>query len=117
MSANKSYRDINKKFDQKEFNINFEESIINDMKVKGEDNDLSYTDETVNIKLPHKKPIEDIIITIRELLYHILELLIDKKNPIPYIISSPDRIFAFTLLLLVIGAVLLLLSNLMKSSD
>jgi hypothetical protein len=117
MSVNKSYRDVNMQFDQKQFNKNFEEAIIKEQKVKSEEKDLEYVDETVNIILPHMKPIEDIIITIRELLYRILELLIDKQNPIPYIMSTPDRIFAFTVLILVIGSVLLLLSNLMKSSD
>jgi hypothetical protein len=65
--------------------------------------------------LPHKKPVEDVIINIREMFYKILEMLIDKQNPIPYIFSSPDRHFAFAVLLIIIGTLLLLFSNLMMS--
>jgi hypothetical protein len=74
-------------------------------------------DESIQSKLPHKRPMEDIIIIVREIFYKILELLIDKQNPIPYILSSPDRFFATAVFLIIIGSSLLLLSNLMISSD
>ena len=78
---------------------------------------MKKTDEIINEKLPHKKPVEDVIINMRDMFYTILEMLVDKQNPIPYIFSSPDRHFAFACLLIIIGTLLLLFSNLMMSSS
>jgi hypothetical protein len=64
--------------------------------------------------LPHQKSMEIIIINLREMIHIILNKLINKENPIPYINSSPDRYFSFSILLIIIGTLLLLLSNLMK---
>jgi hypothetical protein len=64
--------------------------------------------------LPHQKSIEIIIINLREMIHIILNKLINKENPIPYINSTPDRFFTFSILLIIIGTLLLLLSNLMK---
>ena len=119
VTTNKSNRDINKQFDQKNFNKKFEEN--NELKEKqlriSNSPDMFQKHQIIDTKLPHKKPIEDIIINIRELFYKILEMLIDKQNPIPYIFSTPDRHFGFAILLIVIGGLLLLFSNLMISSD
>ena len=49
--------------------------------------------------------------------YKILELLIDKQNPIPYIFASPDTQFAFAILIIILGALLLLTSSLMISPE
>jgi hypothetical protein len=119
MSVNKSQRDVNKQFDQKQFNAKFEENEnkINQEKQQAKSEDMMRKDESIVNKLPHKRPMEDIIIIVREMFYKILELLIDKQNPIPYILSSPDRFFATAVFLIVIGSSLLLLSNLMISSD
>ena len=68
-----------------------------------------------NYILPHKKSIEIIIINLREMIHIILNKLIKKENPIPYINSSPDRYFTCSILLIIIGTLLLLLSNLMKN--
>ena len=119
VTTNKSNRDINKQFDQKNFNKNFEDN----EKIKDTDDELNNSVDMfqkhyiIDNKLPHKKPIEDVIINIREMFYKILEMLIDKQNPLPYIFSSPDRHFSFAILLIVIGGLLLLFSNLMISSD
>ncbi len=118
-TTDKSLRDIDKHFDQKDFNNTFnknEEELTLKMR-QNKSEDMTYHDEILDNKLPHQKPVEDIIITIRDMFYHILELLIDKQNPIPYIFSSYDRYFAFAIFLLIIGSILLLLSNLMISSD
>lgn len=119
ITTNKSNRDINKQFDQKNFNKNFEDNeekkeIENEL---NKSDDMFQQHQIIDTKLPHKKPIEDVIINIREMFYKILEMLIDKQNPIPYIFSSPDRHFSFAILLIVIGALLLLFSNLMISSN
>ena len=77
---------------------------------------MKKADESITTVLPHMRTFEDIVIIIREMFYKILELLMDSKNPIPYIISSPDRFFAASIFLIVIGCCLLLFSNLMISN-
>lgn len=64
--------------------------------------------------LPHKQPIEDIIINIRNLFFQILNIIEDGHNPIPFIYSSNKRQFSFSLFLIIFGSLLLLLSTLMK---
>ena len=70
-----------------------------------------------SILLPHQRPVEDIIIITRETFFHVLQLLADKKNPIPYIQDSPDRFFCIALVMIILGTLLLLLSNMMKSKE
>jgi hypothetical protein len=117
-TTDKSYRNINQQFDQRQFNNQFEEKIkIIDQQVKlneSQDIQLDRDHEIIGTKLPHKKPIEDIIINIRELFYDILLILQNGQNPYQYIFASPDRQFAFSIGLIVIGTLLLLFSNLMK---
>jgi hypothetical protein len=114
-TTNKSDRNINTEFDQKKFNTEFEQNdlqINKDIKQNSSD-DMNYNDEILYNILPHQKPIQDIIINIREMFYQILEMLLDKQNPTPYILSTPDRYFSFAIFLIVIGSLLLLFSNLM----
>lgn len=119
ITTNKSNRDVNKQFDQKNFNKKFEdnEKIIEEEKQFVYADDIIRKHHVTDKNLPHKKPVEDVVINIREMFYKILELLIDKQNPIPYIFSSPDRHFAFAILLIIIGTLLLLFSNLMMSNS
>lgn len=109
MALNKSNRDVNKQFDEKQFNKNFEE---NDIKINKSNEDI--TNDIIITKKPHERPIEDIIIIIRETFFKVLEMILDKQNPIPFILSSEERYFSITLFLIIIGTLLLLLSNLMK---
>jgi hypothetical protein len=116
-TTNKSDRELGSKFDINQFNKKFSD---NEDKIKQENvinksKDIIRNDEIIYNKLPHQKPIEDVIINIRELFYKILEMLLDKENPIPYIFASADRQFAFSILIIVIGTLLLLFSNLMMS--
>lgn len=116
-STNKSNRELGNKFDLGQFNKTFDE---NEKKLEAESKinlsqDMGKADEIINKNLPHKKPVEDVIINMRDMFYVILEMLINKQNPIPYIFSSPDRHFAFACLLIIIGTLLLLFSNLMMS--
>ncbi len=119
LTTNKSNRDLDKKFDQKDFNKKFEENerIIEEERKFVYAEDIIQKHHVVDKNLPHKKPVEDVIINIREMFYKILEMLIDKQNPIPYIFSSPDRHFAFAVLLIIMGTLLLLFSNLMMSNS
>ena len=116
MSVNKSQRDVNKQFDQKNFNSKFEENEKQIEKESKTGSDMKKADESITTVLPHMRTFEDIVIIIREMFYKILELLMDSKNPIPYIMSSPDRFFAASIFLIVIGCCLLLFSNLMIST-
>lgn len=123
-TTNKSDRNINKYFDEKQITIQNE---LNNFDVHPEENNY----DTSNISLPHQKliprsrselarlsplglNIQDIIIIMRDMIYKIFELLIDRKNPIPYILSSTDLYFAFTIFIIIIGTLLLLLGNLMN---
>ena len=74
-------------------------------------------DEIIQKLLPHQKPIEEIIVNIRELFYKTLEMLINKQNPIPYIISTPDRYFSGSVFLIIMGTLLLLFSTLMMGPN
>lgn len=116
-TTNRSNRELGNKFDLGQFNKTFDE---NEGKIEqanrlNSSQDMGKSDESISSKLPHKKPVEDLIINIRNLFYLILEMLLDKQNPIPFIFSSPDRHFAFAILLIIIGSMLLLFSNLMMS--
>ncbi len=116
-TTNKSNRELGNKFDLGQFNKTFEDADIQVEKTNklNSSQDMGKSDEIIDSKLPHKKPVEDLIVNIRNLFYEILEMLIDKKNPLPLIFSSPDRHFAFAILLIIIGTLLLLFSNLMMS--
>jgi hypothetical protein len=118
-TTNKSDRDVDMQFDQTEFNKQFEsnEQVIKHQTKLLESDDLSYSDEINGNLLPHQRPVQDIIIIIREMFYNCLEMLIDKKNPIPYVIATPDRQFALAILLIVLGSLFLLFGNLMISSE
>jgi hypothetical protein len=96
------------KFDPTGFNKFFEENDIKNSKKDIPDEGVHYN------LLPHKQPVEDIIIDIRDLFFQILNLIEDKQNPIIYIYSSDRRQFSFSLFLIIFGTLLLLLSTLMK---
>ncbi len=116
-TTNKSNRELGNKFDLGQFNSRFDENekkIESEKKIMGSQ-DIRKYDEVISSKLPHKKPVEDVIINMRDMFYTILEMGLNKENPIPYIFSSPDRHFAFACLLIIIGTLLLLFSNLMMS--
>ena len=117
-TTNKSDRNVDQKFQQVEFHKAYEEETTREIlnrEFKNSDNN-KYNDEIIYKLLPHQKPIEEIIVNMREVFFTIIDILIDLDNPIPYIRSTPDRFFAFALLLILIGTLLLLFSNLMMSS-
>ena len=115
-TTNKSDREVGNKVDIKQFNKKFDENdkIIEEERqfIKSDDNNKY--DEIIENKLPHEKSIEDIIISIKDMFYKIMELLLNRQNPIEYIFSTPDRHFAFALLLIIIGGLLLLFSNILN---
>jgi hypothetical protein len=115
-TTNYSYRNIDEQFDLKKFNYQFEE---NDLKLEEQlNNNMDMkNDEIIKNTLPHQRSMEDIIINIREMFYKSLEMLIDKQNPIPYLMSTPDRQFSVAIFLIVIGSLFMLFANLMISTD
>lgn len=117
MSDNKSNRDVNTQFDQKQFNNQFTENDLkldNEMKINN--NPIMKKNDEINSNiLPHQRPIGDIIILMREMFYIVLEMLIYKKNPLPFIFATLERQYIFSLFLIIIGSLLLLFSNLMIS--
>jgi hypothetical protein len=57
--------------------------------------------------------LNDIIIEMNDIFYISLELISKKKNPLIFILSTPKRQFCSSLLILILGFLLLVLSNLM----
>jgi hypothetical protein len=112
VTTNKSNRDLDQRFNLREFNRQFEEEIKKDKKMILKEDEK---DEVIIRKLPHERSIVDIIINLRETFYKLLELLIDKQNPIPYLFATPERHFSLSILLIVLGSLLLLFSSLMIS--
>jgi len=118
-TTKKSNRDVKKSFNNTSDSINtgFEKKDISDLAKKRVDKDLKkMNDIKIERRLPHQLSIGEIIVNMRDLFFHVMELLIDKKNPIPYIFSSETRQFTFSILLVLIGTILLLFSNVMIST-
>ena len=116
-TTNQSNKDI--KFNPSKFNKSFEaneklNNEINNNNINNNNIDTEYITVDNNY-YPHKEPLDKIILNIRELFFIVLEMVIDKKNPIPFIMASETRKFSFALFLLIFGSLLLLLSTLMKS--
>lgn len=60
--------------------------------------------------------LNDIIIEMNDIFFISLEMLSKRKNPLIFIFSTPKRQFCSSLLLLILGFLLLVLSNLMMNS-
>lgn len=67
-----------------------------------------------NEPLPHQKSIEDIIYDMRIVFFKVLEISLNKQNPLPYILSESKNQFSFCLIVITIGILMLLISNLLK---
>lgn len=65
------------------------------------------------MKRPFDDSLNTILVNTRNLFYKILFMASNNENPFKYIFSSENRKFYFAILLLFIGTLLLLLSNLM----
>jgi hypothetical protein len=126
-TTNKSDRNIDERFDLKKFNQTFEK---NDLKLNKlfsepepdstellpEPNSTKILPEPNSTKiLPHQKSIEYNLINIYKLILKIFNLLINFKNPIPYIFSTYDNQFAFSILLIGISIIIILLLNVLQN--
>jgi hypothetical protein len=103
----------NNTLNQKQFNLDFDK---NDIVINKNINlNKSFKKDTEKVILPHQQTVENIIINIRDMIFIIIDMLENQKNPLPFILSSDRRIFTFSLFLIIFGTLMLLLSSLMKS--
>jgi hypothetical protein len=113
---NKADRDVDVKFSLVKFNNDFEEQ----QKIADEDNKIEtklnqINDDIQTEVLPHERPLGDIMINVRELIYVIIFSITSFKNPVTYVLSNPDRQFALTIFLVVLGSILLFVSNILTT--
>ena len=106
-------------FNASEFNKNFEQEENQGVQeVQGEENQKKQQEnqkkQQENQKIPENLSYtNDLGINIKNLFFEILELLLNKENPIPYIMENEKRQFYFAIMILLIGGLLLFWSNLM----
>lgn len=104
----------NNTFNQVKFNNDFNSKEVEDNKQLSKNKNIDIDTDIINI-LPHKQPVEDIIIGIRDLFFIILDKLENKENPLPFIFASDQRQLYFSLFLIMFGSLLLFLATLMIS--
>jgi len=98
------------KFNLDEFNKKFEEADS----ITEDSNNIKQNEQPIKQqKLENLSYTEDLGINIKNLFFEILEMLINIKNPIPYIMKNEKRQFSFAIMILIIGGLLLFWSNLM----
>jgi hypothetical protein len=97
------------KFNLDEFNKKFEESdMIQEEKfIKQPEQPIKYQKIPENINYT-----ENFGINMKNLFFEILEILMNKENPIPYIINNKKKVFLVTMMILIISILLLFWSNL-----
>jgi len=106
----------NNTFNPVKFNNEFSSNEAIELKNINKAIDLEIDQDIItNQILPHKQPVEDIIIGIRDLFFIILDKLENKENPLPFIFASEQRQFCFSLFLIIFGTLLLFLATLMVS--
>jgi hypothetical protein len=65
-------------------------------------------------KIIYSKSMTDNLgINMKNLFFEILEMLLNKNNPIPYILQDDNKQFTFAIMIIILGGLLLFLSNLM----
>ena len=64
--------------------------------------------------LPHQKSLVEITNDVKIVFLKLVEISMNKENPIPYILSAERNQFAFCVIILLIGVILLLLSNILQ---
>jgi hypothetical protein len=97
------------KFNPGEFNSDFESK---DEQVQEQVQEKVQIKELQEEELK-KENNDNLGINMKNLFFKILEMLLDKENPIPYIMENERRQFTFAIMILIIGGLLLFLSNLM----
>lgn len=64
--------------------------------------------------LPHQKSIEVIIYDARKFLIELMDIISNEENPYNYIVSSQENIFSFTLIMIVLGITIFIISSFMS---
>ena len=98
------------KSDDKSFSLDYlyqpKREIIYKQDIKDKENKKNIINLSLN----------DIILEMNDLFFISLEMLSKKRNPLLFIFSTPKRQFCSSLLMLILGFLLLVLSNLMMDS-
>ena len=107
----KLYQPISPKFDpnQKEWDKN--EKIINNL-YKNEI--IQQKSEDRGKKLLHEKNISEIIYNTRIVFFNVLEMILKNENPLPFILSKEDNQLSICIIVILIGIILLLVSNILS---
>lgn len=113
-------RDIN--FDAKKFNLDFEEqdSIVEEEEINNKRRAYVESEEEENRRELEKKHLnysEDLIINMKEMFFFVLEALSFGHNPFPQIFRDEKKLFTFSLMIIILGALMLFLSNLMINEE
>lgn len=91
-----------------------ERNILSEIKSEY-DSDIKKEKNKQNKKvLPHQRKLDEIIFDVRIVLLKVMEMLLNKENPLPFILSEDRHQFAFCILVITIGVIMLLFSNLLK---
>jgi hypothetical protein len=109
-------------FNASEFNKNFEQEENQKEQEEQGENQKNQEEQggkkQKNQKIPKNLSYtDDLGINIKNLFFEILELLMNKENPIPYIMENEKRQFYFAIMILLIGGLLLFWSNLMINEN
>ena len=64
-------------------------------------------------KLLHQKSISEIVFNCRIVFFESLQLLLNKENPLSYILSSDDNMLSICIIFITIGILMLLISNIL----
>ena len=99
-------------FDLDEFNKNFEKTDLSSNQIE-QQNIINKEKKIEQKKSDNLFFFEDLLINIKNLFFEIIELLLDFKNPILYILENEKKEFTFAIMILLIGILLLFLSNLL----
>ena len=104
------------KFNPDEFNKKFEDEEIRSEQealIASEEEDKKKVKQMVEKEDSSNVYVEDLGINMKNLFFEILEKLVNKENPIPYIMETEKRQFTFAIMILIIGGLMMFLSNLM----
>ena len=66
-------------------------------------------------KLLHQKSISEIIFNTRIVFFKTLEMILSNKNPITFIMSTDDNQLSICIIVIMIGILMLLVSNILHS--
>jgi len=98
------------KSDVKSFNLDYLYQPKREIIYKQDLKDEETKKNIINLSL------NDIILEMNDIFFISLEMLTKRKNPLLFIFSTPKRQFCSSLLMLILGFLLLVLSNLMMEN-